>query len=232
MVINDDPTDGYPDGFPMTDADNMISLGTVNPDWTANFTNTFTYKGIRLTALVDIKSGGIMYNGTRFTMNSFGTSEETTKRDVVYNPDGSINYDLTPAENLVVYDGVLGHIDADGNVVTAGADNNIIVVNSQAWYQGQGGNFGGGATTAAIETAEWVRLREITLGYTLDDNLLKSLPLQSAEIYFTGKNLWLSTSYRGVDPETSLGGANNGQGMDYFNMPGIKSYTFGLRLGF
>jgi hypothetical protein len=232
LVINDDPTDNYPDGFPMTDGENMISLGTVNPDWTANLTNTFMYKGIRLSALLDVKKGGIMYNGTRFTMNSFGTSAETLKRDVTYNPDGSINLDETPAENIVIYDGVLGHLDADGNVVTDGESNNIYVVNSEAWYEGQGGNFGGGPTTAAIESTDWIRLREVTLGYQFDSKMLESIFLESAEIYFTGKNLWLSTPYRGIDPETSLLGASNGQGMDYFNMPGVKTYTFGIRLSF
>ena len=232
LVVNDDPTDSYRDGYPMTDGNNMIPLGTVNPDWTANLTNTFTYKGIRLSALLDFKKGGIMYNGTRFTMNYFGTSIETENREVVYNADGSINLDETPEENLVVYDGVLGHIDGDGNVVTAGEDNNIYVVNDAAWYLGQGGNFGGGPTTGAIESTDWIRLREITLGYSFDNKMLESTFLETAEIYFTGKNLWLSTPYRGVDPETSLLGASNGQGMDYFNMPGIKTYTFGLRLGF
>ena len=232
LIINDDPTDGYPDGFPMTDDVNMISLGTVNPDWTANITNTFTYKGIRLSALIDIKEGGKMYNGTRFTMNSFGTSIETENREVYYNADGSIDLDLTPEENIVIWDGVLGHLDADNNVVSAGAENNIYVVNGEAWFEGQGGNFGGGPTTGAIEDASWIRLREITLGYTIDKKFMKKLPIQSCELYFTGKNLWINTPYRGIDPETSLLGASNGQGMDYFNMPGTKSYTFGLRLSF
>lgn len=53
---------------------------------------------------------------------------------------------------------------------------------------------------------------------------------QTAELFFTGRNLWLSTPYTGVDPETSLIGAANGQGLDYFNMPGTKSYMIGLRV--
>jgi hypothetical protein len=165
-------------------------------------------------------------------MNSFGTSIETEHRDVVYNPDGSINLDETPEENIVIWEGVLGHLDADNNVITNGEENNIYVVNGEAWFEGQGGNFGGGPTTAAVEDASWVRLREVTLGYTIDKKFMKKLPLTNVEIYFTGRNLWLNTPYRGIDPETSLLGATNGQGMDYFNMPGTKSYTFGLRLSF
>jgi len=40
----------------------------------------------------------------------------------------------------------------------------------------------------------------------------------------------LFTKYSGVDPETSLLGNSNAQGIDYFNMPGTKSYTLGLTL--
>jgi hypothetical protein len=218
----------------MTDTREMVPLGRVSPDWTANITNTFSYKGLSLTALFDIKHGGTMYNGTRFTMNGFGTTIETENRDVVYldEDERTIDYANTPADNIVVYDGVMGHVDADGEPVSSGMDNIIQVVNDQAWYSGQGGNFGGGATTAAIEKAGWVRLREITVSYGLSKDLLSKLPVTRAEVYFTGRNLWLQTPYTGIDPETSLTGARNSQGMDYFNNPGSKTYTFGLRLTF
>jgi TonB-linked SusC/RagA family outer membrane protein len=232
LLINNNPNDNYRDGFPMTNSNDMISLGTVNPDWTANITNTFTYKGFLVSALLDIKKGGKMYNGTRFTMNSFGTSIETSNREVVYNPDGTINLDLTPAKNIVRYNGVLGYIDSNGNVVSDGTPNNIYVVNDAAWYIGQGGNFGGGPTIAAIESTDWIRLREVTVAYQLGKGVMSKLPFTNAEVYFTGRNLWLSTPYTGIDPETSLLGSANGQGMDYFNMPGTKTYTFGLKLGF
>jgi TonB-linked SusC/RagA family outer membrane protein len=231
-VINDNPNDGYPDGKPMTDESKMVPLGSVNPDWIANISNNISFKGLSLSFLIDIKKGGLMYNGTRFAMNYFGTSIGTANREVYYNPDGSINFELTPAENLVVYEGVLGHLDGDNNVVTTGETANMPTVNDQTWFTGQGSNFGGGATAGAVENAGWVRLREITLSYNLGNELLNKLPFRSASVYVTGKNLWLSTPYTGVDPETSLLGASNAQGFDYFNMPGSKSVTFGLRLGF
>jgi hypothetical protein len=46
-------------------------------------------------------------------------------------------------------------------------------------------------------------------------------------------NLLLFTKYKGVDPETSLTGAgSNVQGFDYFNNPGVKTFSFGIRAGF
>ncbi len=231
LLINDDPNDNYPDGFPMTDNSKMVPLGTVNPDWTANIGTTINYKGWSLSALIDIKHGGKMYNGTRFTMNYFGTSGETANREAYYLSDGSLDFERTPVDNIVIYDGVLGHVGSDGAVVTEGVKNSIPVVNGQEWYTGEGGNFGGGATTGAMEDAGWVRLREVSLSYTFTKELLSRTFLKSAQVYVSGKNLWLDTPYKGVDPETSLLGASNAQGMDYFNMPGTKSVTFGVRIG-
>jgi hypothetical protein len=56
--------------------------------------------------------------------------------------------------------------------------------------------------------------------------------IKGLEIYFTGTNLWLTTPYKGIDPETNLLGTSNVQGLDYFNMPGTRSYTLGLIMAF
>jgi len=229
VLINDDPTDTARDGYPMADERSMVPIGNVNPDWTANMTNTLTWKNLALSFLIDVKQGGVMYNGTAFAMNYMGTSERTSNREVVYNSDGSINFDQTPAENIKVFDGVYGHVDADGNPVSSGVSNVTPIVEDEDWFEGQGSNFGGGPSVAAMEPADWVRLRDISLQYTFSD-----IPgvIQNINLYASGKNLWINTPYTGVDPETSLSGSGNGQGMDYFNSPGTKSYMFGVKLTF
>ncbi len=229
ILINDDPSDAYPDGFPMTDDRQMVPIGDVNPDWTANITNTFSYKGVRLSFMIDIKRGGWMYNGTGFAMNYFGVHERTVNREVFYTDEGTIDFEKTPEENLVVFDGVYGHVNADGTPSSSGVTNVSPVVMGETWFTGQGSNFGGGPSVASMEPADWVRLREITLAYTFPT---QKKVFQYAELYVTGRNLWLSTPYTGIDPESNLEGAVNGQGMDYFNMPGTKTYTLGLKLTF
>jgi hypothetical protein len=107
--------------------------------------------------------------------------------------------------------------------------NDIKVARNQAWFQGEGGGFFG-PTSQFVEKTDWVRLREVSLSYKLNKNILNKTFFHSAEIFVSGRNLWVSTPYTGIDPETSLIGAGNGQGLDYFNMPGTKSYTVGLRL--
>lgn len=229
VLINDDPTDNYRDGYPMADERKMVPIGNFNPDWTGNLTNTFTYKNASLSFLIDVKKGGMMYNGTAFAMNYFGVHKRTEKREVYYTPQGTIDFENTPAENIVVMDGVYGHVDADGNPVSSGVTNVTPVVQDEDWFEGQGSNFGGGPSVAAMEPADWVRLRDVTISYDFNE-IIKGI--DNIQLYATGKNLWLSTPYTGIDPETNLGGATNAQGMDYFNNPGTKTYVVGVKFTF
>ena len=229
VLINDDPTDNYRDGYPMPDNREMVPIGNFNPDWTANLTNNLKYKNASLSFLFDVKSGGMMYNGTAFAMNYFGTTERTTNREVTYTPEGTIDFENTPAENIVVMDGVYGRIGPDGNPISSGVRNVTPVVEDGEWFRGYGSNFGGGPSVAAMEPADWVRLRNVTVSYDFPDIVPN---VENVQLYFTGRNLWLSTPYSGIDPETNLGGATNAQGMDYFNNPGTKTYLMGVRVSF
>lgn len=215
-IINDDPDDSYPDGFPMGNYV-MQPLGGVNPDWTAAITNSFTYKGLTVTAMLDIREGGLMWNGTKGALYYFGAHADTETRE---------------ATDKFVWEGVSGHLDGDGNVVSSGQTNDTEVVKDVNWYLlGEGSGFTGPAVDF-IEDTSWIRLRELSVAYSLPKKLMDKTFLDNVDVYFTGVNLWLQTDYTGVDPETNLQGSSNAQGMDYFNMPGTKSYTFGLRLNF
>ncbi|MBK9292363.1 MAG: SusC/RagA family TonB-linked outer membrane protein [Bacteroidetes bacterium] len=204
ILIVDDPN-AWNYGYPESDEDET-NLGNVMPDWTMGINNSLSWKGLSLSFLFDIKKGGKMWNGTKGAMYFFGTHKDTESRG-----DGAV----------YVFEGVK---------MSNGQPNDIKVAKDIDWYRnGEGSGFTGPAGQF-VESTDWVRLRELTLSYALNRSLLTKTFLNSAEVFFTGRNLWLSTPYTGVDPETSLIGAGNGQGLDYFNMPGVKSYTFGLRL--
>jgi hypothetical protein len=140
-----------------------------------------------------------------------------------------------------VFEGVYGYLDATGSVVltdangatsaTAVANTTSVQYNKQSWRAGNGSGFQG-PSEYYVEKTDWVRLREVTLSYDFPKALLSKIKVKNLSLFATGRNLWLKTDYTGIDPETSLVGASNAQGMDYFNMPGTKSYTFGLKLTF
>lgn len=206
VLIDDDTTsDNY--GYPILD-ENEKAFGSFNPDWLMGIRNSFTWKGITLAAQLDIRQGGVMWNGTRGALYFFGTHKETEDRT-----------------GTKVFDGV-----KSSDSKTA---NDIAAPYGESWLSlGNGNGFFGSNTEDFIEDASWVRLRELTLSYVIPSNIMESTPFTGLTVSFTGRNLWLSTAYTGVDPETSLLGASSGQGLDYFNMPSTKSYVFSFSLNF
>ena len=67
---------------------------------------------------------------------------------------------------------------------------------------------------------------------TLPAKALEGSAFKGLSFGIQGRNLWLSTPYTGVDPETNLSGATNSQGADYFNMPNTRGYIFSLKANF
>lgn len=210
-IVIDDEASSPTFGFPLLDPEEGI-IGDPNPDWLSGIRNTFTYKNISITGLIDIRKGGDMWNGTEGALRSIGTSAATENRGESH-----------------VFDGVAGHLDADGNLVTSGTNSQSVILD-EAWYRvGLGSGFGA-LNEQFIQDAGWVRLREVSIRYTLKPEWLKKTFFHSIDIALSGRNLWLSTDYTGVDPETNLTGtgAFRANGFEYFNMPGTKSYGFSV----
>jgi hypothetical protein len=101
----------------------------------------------------------------------------------------------------------------------------------EAWFTGPGGTFNG-PVSAFIEDAGFVKLREISVGYTLDAPWVnRLLGFSSVDLRVSGRNLVTWTDYTGIDPETSLlGSATSVRGIDYFNDPQTRSFVFSLTL--
>ena len=91
-----------------------------------------------------------------------------------------------------------------------------------------------GASSRYVESGSYVRLKNITLAYSLNSKILEKLKIRSARIFATGLNLATFTKYTGWDPEvnTDYRSGNRNQGSDFYAAPQIKSVTFGLNLGF
>ena len=98
--------------------------------------------------------------------------------------------------------------------------------------------YGGYTNSHFIEKASFLRMKTLTIGYTLPS---KSKYMQSLRVYFMAENLIVITKYSGWDPEVDTkayesGGAgttaNAGAGLDFNSYPSMKSFTFGLNLNF
>jgi len=80
-----------------------------------------------------------------------------------------------------------------------------------------------------IEDASYLRLSQVSLSYDLLGQNNSGKIFKKITLSLSANNLFLITSYKGVDTSSVLFGYNTGQGLDLFNMPDIKSYHFSVK---
>jgi hypothetical protein len=199
-------------GLPVINT-NFLPIGDRNPDFTVGLTNTFSYKNIRLSFLLDIRKGGDVFNGNEYFLFRNGLSKNSLDR-----------------EKPVVFNGVLRDGKEDSDAPTK---NNIqITPVTRSDY------FSAFAESDFVEKdINWLRLRDVTVSYSLPKALLQQTKLfQAASVFVTGTDLFLLTNYKGADPNvngttaTSLGvGA---AGFDFGTLAVPRGISFGVRVTF
>jgi TonB-linked SusC/RagA family outer membrane protein len=201
------------DGFPVLDPQERV-IGDPNPDWTGSVRNTFTlFNKVRISALIDIKNGGDVWNGTKGALYFFGTHKDT---DVQYIDDNG----QEQRGKREVFEGV-----------GPGAGTEVIL-DQNSWYAfGLGSGFTGPASQF-VEDGSYVKLREISISYSFTGGLVRRSGLRSIDVRLSGRNLKTWTNYTGTDPETNLFATQNKQGFDYFNNPQTRSFVFTVRFNY
>ena len=203
------------DGWPLSNPTKTI-LGDPNPDFTVGFNNTFTYKGITVGALLDLRKGGDVWCGTCGIMDYFGTSARSADE----------------REDVVVFNGVVNTGTEDEPVYVENTTA-VALANEADVNQSYRVRYGfGGISEMSIYDSSWLRLRTVSLGFDLPQSWIDNTSLGNVNVALAGRNLWLSTEYPGIDPETNLTGASNGYGLDYFNNPNAKSYSATVNITF
>ncbi|TNJ43767.1 SusC/RagA family TonB-linked outer membrane protein [Tamlana fucoidanivorans] len=197
------------DGYPLLATTDGV-IGDPIPDFLLGISNTFSYKNLSLSVLIDIREGGDVWCGTCGILDYFGISTETLLRD-----------------QTTVFQGI---VESTGQPNTKEVPYSDPTINESNNYWRRYGF--GDVDEGNVYDASWFRLREVTLTYTFPSKLLKGTFIDGASISAYGRNLYLSTDYPGVDPETNLTGDSNGIGLDYFNNPNTRSYGFDVKLNF
>lgn len=83
-----------------------------------------------------------------------------------------------------------------------------------------------------IEDGSYLRLKNVTLGYTFPAKLIKKYKIDKARVYVAAQNLWTCTGYSGYDPEVSVRNSAMTPGLDYSSYPRAYSISLGVSLGF
>jgi TonB-linked SusC/RagA family outer membrane protein len=182
-----------------------VVIGDVNPDFIGGFSNTFSYKGIYLSALIDFQKGGDFFSYTNLYGNKSGLLEETAADGI--------------RENGIINPGV----KQDGSV-------NDIVISAKDHFNKDGGNV---ISKANIYDASFIYLREVRLGWNLPDKWLSKTKMQSARLSLVGRNLWLMHSNApNVDPSNISNSIGNAMGFEGGGLPPVRSYGVNLNITF
>jgi TonB-linked SusC/RagA family outer membrane protein len=193
---------------------NRIKLGNYNPDFLLGILNSFNFKGLNLSFLFDIRSGGRIYSHTQTVGREGGIIIETLEG----RKDG---YDLTKEGNGVIGQGVV--------FVNGVAQANTKKVTAREWHTAWTG--GRGIAEGVMFDASFVKLRELQVGYTIPDKFWGKLPLRGVNISMVGRNLLLWDRVPHVDPENmSYTGGTALPGIEFMAMPSPRSYGINLRV--
>ncbi len=193
-------------GYPLLDGQKRI-IGSPDPKWTGSVRTSVRYKGVTVSALVDVRHGGLIYNGTKGALIELGTAKITEKRGQTETMTSFLGQDA------------------------AGPGASTPVVLDEAFFRGYYSTFIS-LGQPFYEDGSYTKLREISVGYTWAGKFVsQTLHLSSVDFRVAGRNLAVWTKYSGIDPETSFAGAESGsRGVDWFNNPQARSFVFSLGL--
>lgn len=206
-------------GLPLIQA-NFDPIGDRNPDFKIGLINSFRFKeSWTLSFNLDIRKGGDVFNANEMMMRTQGTSVNTLDRE-------------TPR----VIKGVL----ADGLENTDHPTANTIAVTPYLRndFYSSSASVSTLPESDFIENVNWVRMRDLTIGYRLPESLLKRQKLfKQASVFITGTDLFMITNYSGVDPNVNGINAGNargfgGQGIDFGSVATPRGINVGLKVQF
>lgn len=199
-------------GIPEASSSDKYYLGNQQPDALLGVTNTFNYKNLSLSFLIDARFGGKIFSGTNHGLKNSGRSTATVvngeRADFVYNG--------------VVSDGAGGYVE------------NTKAVSPQDFWTGvstKSGNLG--VTEENLYDATNIRLRNVQLNYRLPQDWVKHLGGQNAKVGFSVNNVWMiKSNLNGVDPEAVFATGTNAIGYENFSPPTMRSYYFNITVNF
>jgi len=188
-------------------SDEKVLLGNYQPDVSGGFWNKFSYQGFSLGVLVDFRIGGEVFSGTDSRLDASGVSKRSLE-----NRDG------------IVVDGMVNV----GSAEEPDYQPNTLQITGQDYWGAMSG-----IASNYIYSQTNVRLRELTLVYTMPGSVLGSSFVKGFSVGLVGRNLFfIYKDIENFDPESSYSTSNFAQGMLWGNLPTTRSIGFNLNVTF
>ena len=190
-------------------------IGNPEPKFTYGIGNTFSYKGFDLTIFFSGSYGNKALNLTRYRIEDPRSNGNILKSSLNYAQIGLIdpNGPDDDYRNLHVVNGSATTLPA---LQESDANNNFTRISDML-----------------VEDASYIRLQNISIGYTFPKKWINKIFLNNARIYANIQNVYTWSKYKGLDPEVgAIYGDALMTGVDYGRYPSPRIYTFGLNISF
>jgi len=211
------------DGNNIIDDNDRTIIGNANPKFSGGLNQQFTYKNFDMSVFVNFVVGNDVYNANKIEFTN-AYSSYANSLDMVNGRWKTIDQNGNQVQQVVTISGqqyvtgvapeILSEINKDASMW-------IPISGTGAWYP----------TSWAMEDGSFLRINNITLGYTLPSKLVNRFKINRLRFYGTVNNLAIFTNYSGYDPEVNTRRAVPvTPGVDYAAYPRSKSFIFGLNL--
>ncbi len=195
-------------------ANDKVVIGNANPKHTGGFNLTAQYKGLDFSAFFNWVYGNDIYNANKLNFSNYWGGR--------------------------LYKNLLGIMDSESRFTNISQETGLVVNDpAELAEMNKNAKYWSASMTLAplhswvIEDGSFLRLNNLTLGYSLPKGLLSKLRIDQVRVYASGYNLWIWTNYSGYDPEVdSIRSTALTPGVDYNAYPRSRSYNVGLNLTF
>jgi hypothetical protein len=209
-------------GDHVIDDNDRTIIGHASPKFLGGFGFNSTFHGFDATLLFNYVYGNNIYNANRIASSQ---QYRTTNPNMLAYMNESNRYSYLDASGAIVTDlATLATMNEGANA-------------KQYWSPWSFGNAVVVPASWAIEDGSYLRLQNVTLGYTIPKKVIQKIKMEQFRIFCTLNNVWILTNYSGYDPEVSTpirgsSTSNVTPGVDYSAYPKSFSWTFGINVTF
>lgn len=196
-------------------------IGDPTPKCTGGLNQQFTYKQWDLSVFMNFSFGNDIYNANKIELTNGYTANSNMlaimeNRWKVVTPTGQTALYVNSSNQAVgIAPNLLSELNKNATIWQP-------LKSAGAFYPHSWG----------IEDGSFIRLNNLSLGYTLPVKKLAGLKMSKLRFYFTGNNLAIITKYTGYDPEVSVRSSPLTPGLDYSAYPKSRSFIFGINATF
>lgn len=207
------------DGFVDLNNDRKI-IGNPTPKFTGGLNQQFTYKNWDMSLFVNFSYGNDIYNANKIELSNAYTNNANmldimNGRWKIVDANGQTTQWVSGSTAYGVSPDKIAALNANATIWQP-------IKSAGAFYP----------SSWAIEDGSFLRLNNITVGYSFPVNKLSRLHMSKLRLYVTANNLAVLTSYSGYDPEVSVRSSGLTPGLDYSAYPKSRSFIFGINASF